>query len=267
MKKLVTLSILAALSSPAFAGIQTELAQESNNDTTARVGYVHDSGMSAGLETVFSDGLKNTKEVTVDAAWKFNLSNNVYIQPQAAVTVPVHNRSISGEANDPNSADQANFKVKKGETYKLGVKAGYEADNGLFASARYRYDMADNKVKLSGKIDGDKFDGRLKDRERVHRTDLTLGYNTDVATLSVNWIHKEGKDKASAYSGKNTERLGKMKTKTDEFEFKAVANTFGDLKPYAQYTVKTDTKGTDALGEKFKAKNDNVFKVGLVYNF
>lgn len=242
MKKVIALSFLATLSTSALANVDFDLSQESNNETTMKAGFAAESGFSTSLEGVFTNGFEKPKEVTLDAAWKLNVTDNFYVQPQAAVTVSANNAK---EYIIPHTGDEALY-ANKGTTYKVGVKTGYDFDSGVFVSARYRLDSRKDKLQLLG--------GKHKFKNQIHRTDLTVGYNMDLATISANWIHKDGSIKLLD---------GKAKTKADEFEFKAVSNIFGDLKPYAQYTVKTKNK----FNGKTEPKADNVFKVGMAYNF
>ncbi len=253
MKKLLAVYIIASLASAsAFATVNTEVSQESNGEASFKGGYTLDNGISFGAEYVhdFSrtkGDLENTKdsgkhkETSVNAAWKITLNDNIWVQPLAEVTVP-----------GQKSSEYGTLKVKSGNTYKLGMKAGYEFDFGLYTTAQYRFDFSEDKVSSGN--------GKLKNQ--IHRTDLTVGYRIDVVDVSANWIHKNGHTQI-----KNT--ATKPKAKSNELELKATYNQYDNVKPYIQYTVKGDVDIKNAPNQALdgKYKQDNVFKVGVAISF
>jgi oligogalacturonate-specific porin family protein len=280
MKKTLSIAVTAALlSSTAFAGTFAEVSQATDNETAVKVGHGLENGISFGIEGVYSnngfnDVLGNKKangykETTLGAAWKVSLTDNVWVQPQIGYTIASENFSAKA-TNIGKAGNSTEYRVsgEKGDTLKLGLKSGYDFDNGMYVAGRYRYDMRTDSMNLL--IDNNK--GKLEGDVNVHRTDLTFGYKMEVVDLSMNWVHKEAEDKFNLIDGKKGKRsktrsLAKGKVKdasADEFEFKATLLTANNLKPYVQYTVKND------INVKGVAKNiskDDVFKLGVAYSF
>ena len=263
MKKILSLAILAALSTPVLAETTVDFAHESNKETTAKAGYALENGISFDVELVGQDNFKNLKETTIGAAWKFDLSDNLYVQPQVDFTMPMHDNSQSGSLRiEEKGVDETiKGKLEMGNTAKFGLKTGYNFDNGLYISGRYRYEMTTDTAKLTGSDNNNKPNGKSVKAEfenNVHRTDATFGYSMEIVDISANWVHKELKTKVSAkgYVGKQSE---KVSARIDYYEFKATVNAFGDIKPYVQYTL-------DQTEVAF-GKHDNLFKVGVNYTF
>lgn len=266
MKKILSLAILAALSTPVLAEVSVDFAHESNKETTAKAGYALENGMSFDVELVGQDNFKNLKETTIGAAWKLDMSENFYVQPQFAFTMPVHDNSQSGSFDSPEGDETLKGKLEMGNTAKFGLKTGYNFDNGLYVSGRYRYEMTTDTVKLTEFDNKNKPTGnslKAEFDENVHRTDVTFGYSMEIVDVSTNWVHKELKNKGSL---KVNDSKGSIKgsSRIDYYEFKATVNAFGDIKPYVQYTL-DQTEVVDLSGKKQKA--DNLFKVGVNYTF
>ncbi|OAN11269.1 hypothetical protein A3K86_20145 [Photobacterium jeanii] len=290
MKKLLSLAVAIAVSAPAMADIYTDVnykhSKHDVREAAAKVGYVMDNGLSFDLENVYDFKNKKNKEVTLGTAWKFDVVENGYIQPLAEVTFATNNSSHKFDEASKffgDALDDKTFSIteknKNGNTYKIGLKGGYEFDNGIYTSLRYRYEMNDSSWKLdaNGTYDKKPVGATLlskEDASRLHRTDLTVGYVIeDMADLSVNWIYKTGSTKIKGELldlGKAD--ITKLRASSSDIEFKAAANGLGDFVPYVQYTIKTSekVKGFDVHGlegEAFKNKRENEIKVGLVYNF
>ncbi|MGF1683926.1 hypothetical protein [Photobacterium minamisatsumaniensis] len=287
MKKTLLFAFTATVfSSATFAGTIAEISQASDNETSLKLGHALDNGISFGIEGVYSnngvtDILGNKKgagykETTLGAAWKVDITDSAWVQPQIAYTIPSSHHSYS-ESEDwkasPYTDEVDSYKLTgdKGNTLKIGIKAGYDFDNGMYVAGRYRYDMRDDNLKLtatSGKSRNAKID--LDGSANVHRTDLTFGYKMEVVDLSANWIHKEAEDefkissvaKDGKYTQKDNAKLGKVKGSQDEYELKATLLTASALKPYVQYTIKPDAKI-----DNVKVAQDNVFKLGVAYAF
>lgn len=259
MKKLLAVSIIASLASAsAFATVNTEVSQESNGEASFKGGYTLDNGISFGAEYVHdftrtelpliidnSKDNESRKEISVNAAWKIALDDNLWVQPLAEITIP-------GKKN----TEDLISKVKNGNTYKLGMKAGYEFDFGLYTAAQYRFDFSEDKVETILSTHNETH------KNQTHRTDLTVGYRIDVVDVSANWIHKNGHTQI-----KNT--ATKPKAKSNELELKATYNQYDNVKPYIQYTVKGDVDVKNAPNQALdgKYKQDNVFKVGVALSF
>ncbi|MGF1699403.1 oligogalacturonate-specific porin KdgM family protein [Photobacterium makurazakiensis] len=289
MKKTLLFAITATVfSSATFAGTIAEISQATDNETSLKLGHALDNGISFGIEGVYSNngvtdilGTKKGagyKETTLGAAWKVAITDNAWVQPQIAYTIPSNTSFKISDDFRPSpseeiSLDKYSVSGEKGNTLKVGLKAGYDFDNGVYVAGRYRYDMRDDNLSLNG-LDSAKntMNIDIDGANSVHRTDLTFGYTMDVVDLSVNWIHKEAEDSfKGSFSEKNSKgkvvekgsnKIGKTKARQDEFEMKAVLLTAGDVKPYIQYTVKSDVKLDNA-----KITQDNVFKLGVAYAF
>lgn len=259
MKKLLSMAIVTAVSVPVFADTTVGLSHESNKETTANVGYALENGLSFDVELVGQDNFKNLKETTLGAAWKFDISSNLYVQPQVAFTMPVHNNSQSALLIIDNETIKGKLKV--GNTAKFGLKTGYNFDNGLYLSGRYRYEMATDTLKLTEFDNNNKPTGnriKVEFDKNVHRTDVTFGYSMEMVDISTNWVHKELKNKGSLILD-----IQKKSSRIDYYEFKATVNAFGDIKPYVQYTLDQ----TEVVFGNQKLKADNLFKVGVNYTF
>ena len=268
MKKLLSMAIITAVSVPVFADTTVGLSHESNKETTANVGYALENGLTFDVELVGQDNFNNLKETTLGAAWKFDISDKLYVQPEVAFTMPIHDDSQSALLIiDDNETIKAKLKV--GNTAKFGFKTGYNFDNGLYLSGRYRYEMATDTVKLTEFDNKNKPTGNRVNIEldkNVHRTDATFGYSLEVVDLSANWVHKEFKNKASYKNtgeGQTSKGNVKSSSRIDYYEFKATVNAFGDIKPYVQYTLDQ----TEVAFGNQKLKADNLFKVGVNYTF
>ncbi|CAG22096.1 hypothetical protein [Photobacterium profundum] len=263
MKKLLIVSLLASLSAPSFAANNAfVIEQESAGETTLKFGHKFDLGLGhlgLGLEHVLKDNLKKSKETTVGTSFTFDITDSFYIEPQLAVTMPSDSKIKGSHSfiDEDKTSTKINGEFETGNTYKVGVKAGYSFGEA-FVSARYRYDIREDKLNLRD-TSNSKNTKSAKFNDNVHRTDLTAGYNFEIVTVSANWIHKEGESKIKNVGGKVT-------ASANEYEFKATGNGFGDLKPYVQYTVKSDIDSKGNLGKE-KVNPDNVFMLGMQYNF
>ncbi|WP_028862710.1 oligogalacturonate-specific porin KdgM family protein [Psychromonas aquimarina] len=255
MKKLLAVSIASALfSASAVAGIQTEISQDSVNESTFKAGYALDNGLSFGAEYIYAHANKNnaknqSKEITLESAWKFDLNDNLWIQPQVAVTFP-SDRTIINDLQ----IGSINFNADKGNTYKVGLKGGYDFDFGLYTAARYRYDY--QKDTLTGTEKGQT--DEIKFKNGVHRTDLTVGYAIDLVDVSLNWIHRDGKVDMSGRGESEGERW-----RNNDYEFKVAYTQYKTVVPYVQYTAKSSVSGF----EGFKGARSNEFKLGVMASF
>ncbi|MGF1792171.1 hypothetical protein [Photobacterium profundum] len=282
MKKTLSIAVAALLSSTAFAGTFAEVSQATDNETAVKVGHSLENGISFDIEGVysnngFSDVLGNKKsngykETTLGAAWKVELTDNVWVQPQIGYTMPSGNFSATATSGaEPSPFESTEYRASgdKGNTLKIGLKGGYDFDNGMYVAGRYRYDMREDNLKISAESGAKTDNVDIEGSANVHRTDLTFGYKMEVVDLSMNWIHKDGEDKidlknaTKRKSRAKSTRLDKVEASADEFEFKATLLTADNLKPYVQYTVKNDI---NVKGGKNFAK-DNVFKLGVNYSF
>ncbi len=252
MKKLLAVSIASALfSASAVAGIQTEISQKSANESAFKAGYALDNGLAFSAEYVYAHDKRESKEVTLESTWKFALTDNLWIQPQVALVMPVHRDVV-----DLSTAEDLTDSYH-GNTYKVGLKGGYDFDFGLYTAARYRYEY--QKDTVDGVVSkSDATAVAMKFKNQVHRTDLTVGYAIELVNVSMNWVHKEGTTDMSGYMG-----TADADWRTNDYEFKLAYTEFKTLVPYVQLTVKNQVKGSDT----FKATRDNEFKLGVTAAF
>ncbi len=246
MKKLLMLTIASSfISSAAMAGLHTEVSQASDKETAFKAGYALENGLSFEGEYIYNYTDKTAKEGTIGAAWKLSLTDNFWLEPQVAMTMPAHRHE-----------QLAGFKSTYGNTYKAGLKAGFDFDFGLYTAARYRYEHEENKLEELGTKN------KVTNKNGTHRTDLTVGYQFDMVDISANWIHKSTDVKANAQGGISGSRDARLNL--NDYEFKVAYSKYKDVTPYLQYTVKDDMRNNQVSD---KIKRDNVLKVGVSASF
>lgn len=284
MKKLaVATAVLAALTSFSSAATDIEASHGNNKETTFKLYHSIFGGLNGGFEMVGAENLKHHKETTFSLDYKIDMGQ-AFIMPSFDLTVPSgYSKEYKYTATPEVDGVNGEATYKDSNIAKFGIKGGYTFDNGLYTAARYRYEISDGKGEFSAYDNSGKANGNGSHKSKVHRVDLTLGYNVmDTVDLSANYIVKRGD--VNSYLNADmtgTETVvgnGKTTAKSQELEIKAVLTSFGDLKPYAQYTYKARThlkgsgtvsNGTDTYSDSMssKYKNDNVFKVGVIYSF
>lgn len=250
MKKQLVLSIAALVSLPVLAAPYGEIYQNSDNETSFKAGYALDNGLMFDLEHVHDFNQGEGVETELGAAFNYQINDQLYVKPQLSYTY----RGYGDEKQV--LLDKAGYQFDQGGLYKIGLESGYDFNNGLYVSGRYRYERSQDTLKLQ---QNGKTLASSKDKLGLHRTDLTLGYNLDVVDLSANWIHKRSNDKFTIDGVKGSE---KIKGSANEYEFKASFNQLGTVKPYLQYTVKSDTE-YKLDKTPLKLKNDNEFRLGI----
>ncbi|NOI80187.1 hypothetical protein F0237_05850 [Vibrio tubiashii] len=271
MKKLaVATAVLAALTTFSSAATDIEASHGNNKETTFKLYHSIIGGLNGGFEMVGAENLKRHKETTFSLDYKIEMGQ-AFIMPSFDLTVP------SGYSKEFNyEGDYGKATYKDSNIAKFGLKGGYTFDNGIYTAARYRYEISDGKGEYSP-LPTFKF-LEANHKSKVHRVDLTVGYNLmNTIDLSANYIVKRADldGKLSVKSNKNLTGNGDATAKSQELELKAVLTSFGDLKPYVQYTYKgrTQLKGSASTSDNLnfslneKYKNDNVFKIGVQYSF
>lgn len=265
MKKLLVTSVVfAALSSASSMAFELDVNHTTNTKESAI--KFHDDiygGIAGGIEIVGSDNLQHHKETTFSLDYKVD-AGSFYVMPSFDLTVP------SGHSSEykwqPSGEDEMNYKF--GNVAKFGLKVGTSFNNGLYTSARYRYELQDGKgdFGIGNPILGARhLNGEGDHKTKTHRVDLTVGYNVaDTVDLSANYIFKRGTTKARVNAAEDV-NTAKFTGTSSDVELKAVLTTFGDLKPYAQFTYKGDTKYTGS--RTLKGATDNEFKLGVTYAF
>ncbi|WCP69877.1 hypothetical protein LYZ37_17870 [Vibrio tubiashii] len=283
MKKLaVATAVLAALTSFSGAAFDLEASHGNNKETTLKFHDQVIGGLAGGIEIVSAENLKRHKETTFSLDYKVEMGN-AFIMPSFDLTVPSgYSKEYKYNANLAVDGVNGEATYKDSNIAKFGIKGGYTFDNGLYTAARYRYEISDGKGEFSAYNNTGKTNGNGSHKSKVHRVDLTVGYNVmDTVDLSANYIVKRGEIDGylkTDFNGTAIAGNGDTTAKAQELELKAVLTSFGDLKPYAQYTYKARThlKGSGTIsgdGETYsdsmssKYKNDNVFKIGVQYSF
>ncbi len=268
MKKVILAAVIGSIFSGAVLADTTyQIEHGTDKETSAKFhGEYFESSvgtLGGGIELVGSDNLKHHKETTFSLDYKFNVSDALYIQPSFDYTVP------SGHSSD---AALPGIDYKLGNTAKFGIKSGYEFDNGLYTSARYRYEMR----KGDGKSEEGNHVYSLTDKEKQHRFDLTMGYViSDVVDLSANYIYKTGSLDVNTGDYHKVDKTSDTKSadidfRNNELELKAMYTGFANFNPYVQYTVKGSTKldgKIDSEAGRVKASNDNVWEIGAQFRF
>ncbi|WP_234495999.1 oligogalacturonate-specific porin KdgM family protein [Vibrio maritimus] len=249
MKKLVALAIVATFG--AHAGVYTDLSQKSNGDTSAKVGYAFENGISTSLEHVRKKGLSKSKETTLSGAWAVSITDGWYVKPQAEV------KFDHGETVSIHQPKDFSFNTTINPTYKLGLETGYEFESGFYLAGRYRYETTNVSAKFDDIAGNRKESG--DHNVKVHRTDFKFGYAMDAVDLSVNWVRKSTNEEV-VLSGLGS--VGIIDYTPNEFEFKTTLTDFGAVAPYAQYTYKPEYKINSV-----KLNPENEVKVGFVYSF
>ncbi|MDC5804990.1 hypothetical protein OPW36_19600 [Vibrio europaeus] len=279
MKKLVVAStLLATLTSFSSAATDIEVSHGNNKETTFKLYHSIFGGLNGGFESVGSDNLKHHKETTFSLDYKIEMGQ-AFIMPSFDLTVPSgYSKEYKYETEAMPGAIDGTATYKDSNVAKFGIKSGYTFDNGLYTAARYRYEISDGKGEFSAYEGLNSATGNSSHKSKVHRVDLTVGYNVmDTVDLSANYIVKRADidGKLSVKSNKDLTGNGDATAKSQELELKAVLTSFGDLKPYVQYTYKgrTQLKGSASTSDNLnfslneKYKNDNVFKIGVQYSF
>ncbi|KLN63440.1 hypothetical protein [Vibrio sp. VPAP30] len=278
MKKLaVATAVLATLTSFSSAAFDLEASHGNNKETTLKFHDQVIGGLAGGIEIVGAENLKRHKETTFSLDYKIEMGQ-AFIMPSFDLTVPSgYSKEYKYTATPEIDGVNGEATYKDSNVAKFGLKGGYTFDNGLYTAARYRYEISDGKGEFSAYDNSGKANGNGNHKSKLHRVDLTLGYNVmDTVDLSANYIVKRADiDGNLTVKSAGLNGNGDATAKSQEIELKAVLTSFGDLKPYAQYTYKGQThiEGSGASNDNKhisfddKFKNDNVFKVGVVYSF
>lgn len=269
MKKLVaTSAVLVALTSASTMAFELDVNHDTNTqESEIKLHSDLFAGIGGGIEFVGSDNLQHYKETTFSLDYKID-AGNFYVTPSFDLTVPSGDSSNYKWQPDamPGGKDQMSYKF--GSVAKFGLKAGTSFDNGIYTSARYRYEIQDGKgdFGIGSPILGARhLNGEGSHKTKTHRVDLTVGYNVaEVVDLSANYVVKRGTTKAKVNVAEG-DNAAKFTGTSHDIELKAVVTTFGDLKPYVQYSYKGDTKYTGS--RTFEGATNNEFKLGVNYTF
>ncbi|MCJ8296146.1 MAG: porin family protein [Colwellia sp.] len=323
MKKIlsITLAVSAALSTSAIAsvggngifgdvafindkGTNTSAAVSQNDVNETVIGATHrmENGVFIGAEATYdwNSATSGHKATTVGAGYRFNISENFYIMPQASYTFRDHasDYSYSLEPFDSNKIDDgtnwnAGADYNVGDTWSVGFQSAYHLDNGVFFAARYTYEKSEDVLSVGSIVTGGISDSSMNPdtilftdpqagfdaKVGSHEMELTVGYKLDnVALLSASWKQTKFSD-VSGYSNEypipeqymvpavNTTST-KFKGKSDDFEVRAAYLGFENAMPFVSFTRVGDyTIKSNAMPSNLVGSSEHVLEVGFSYNF
>ena len=245
MKKLAVASaVLAALTtSAAFASVSVDAYNDYNFDSRK-----NKQGIELGYSPIENLGL--TAEVTTDkdldlgVAYKFDIAENFYVKPSFGYVVKWGDDDdfkMSWKDKDPIFDAFTTFEQSgsNSNVYKLALETGAKFGD-FFASARYRFeiDAKSHTVELSGP---NKASLELyKERSRVGRTDLMVGYNiADAVTVTAKGIHRSQLNKD--IRNVNNDFTGQANSFWTS-EVKATLTSIDGVLPYVQYARNYETR-------------------------
>ncbi|WP_375753721.1 hypothetical protein [Vibrio sp. HN007] len=260
MKKVAVASaVLAAITaSSAFANTSIEVySDRSTSDSKffegakgATQGIIigHSPMDNLGLAAEFT----TNKEIDLGAAYKFDLSENFYVKPQVGYVVKFKD-GFSESWDDlpplkPGDYTKLTIEDPNSDVVKAGLEAG-AAFGDFFASARYRIDFDIEADKIKGtNVKNGASTNFLKEKSRIGRTDLMVGYNLDAVSLTAKAIHK-------SQLNKDIRDINGLSGDANSFwtsEFKATLNNFDGVAPYVQFARNHENKDNQIkLGAKF----------------
>lgn len=267
MKKLaVSTAVLATMAaSPAFAsGLSVDVYgdrafagdKKGNSTQGVEVGYDFENGLSLSAEAT------TNKDLDLDAAWKFQLTESVYLQPSVGYVL---NDSKTYRAENPNVDGGYEFLELTGtnsDVAKAGLEFGYD-NSQFFYTLRGRYEANTSKLALTHETGGYDAKGNPVNVERhsigarseIARFDSLIGYRFDYVTLTAKGIRK-------FELNKDIKRLNReMNTDNDRWsgEFKATVTAWDGVAPYVEYT---HDKAFTQHG-----KDDQIIKIGTKFTF
>ena len=245
--KALAIALAAGIALPAFADV-TNFAgiNTKNDDITAEVG-VKTNGFTVKGEYILDKANNQSKEFTATVQYRYDINDSFYLEPVASYTKELRNKDF-GSARD-------GFEFRKADTTKVGLKGGWNSDFGLYAAARYRYEMGGSESQDMAAIEDT---SGKKEKRIVHRTDLTIGYHFDVITAQYNiWRKEANKDQFHMADGKKT-GIG--------HDIKFSYTGFDKFTPFVEFNFeeKKRNAGT-AANPDYKSKNSA--KLGVAFTF
>ena len=321
MKKIlsITLAVSAALSTSAMAsvggngifgdvafindkGSNTSAAISQNDVNETVIGATHrmENGVFIGGETTYdwNSATSGHKATTVGAGYRFNISENFYIMPQASYTFRDHASDYS-YGLEPFASNRmatgtnwnAGTDYNVGDTWSVGFQSAYHLDNGLFFAARYTYEKSDDDFNIGSIVTSPISDSSMNPVMETapqagfnanvgnHEMELTVGYKLDnVALLSASWKQTKFSD-VSGYSNEYAvpEQLSvpvvntsstKFKGKSDDFEVRAAYLGFENAMPFVSFTRVGDyTIKSNSMPSNLVGSSEHVLEVGFSYSF
>lgn len=264
MKKVAVASaVLAAITaSSAFADMSVEVY----SDRTTADGNFFESARAATQGVVFGyspmDNLgleaeiTTNKDIELSGGYKFDLTENFYLKPQLGYVAKFKDGfATSAQFEEPeslyNTYNELTLKLPNSNVAKLGLEAG-TAFGDFFASARYRVELATEAQKLTANsvvLGGATLSTNLeKEKSRLGRTDLMVGYNLDAVTVTAKAIHR-------SQLNKDLREVNGVFGYDNSFwssEVKATLTNFDAVTPYVQFARNHENKDNQIkLGAKF----------------
>lgn len=242
--KALAFAIAAGAALPVFANIDdvTGVANVNvkNDDYAIEAGAVYKGFTVLGEYVVDTGELKRGKEFTGTIKYRYDINDAFYIEPVASYTRYLKDKNFS------ETVPGATHNLRNIDTTKVGLKGGWTSDFGLYTAARYRYEIggSESKELITNK----------NERRKVHRTDLTVGYNFSKIQAQYNWVHKKATKEQFTYDS------GKRSTNAHEVKF--TYTDFNSVKPFVELSFE-DRK---PIGEN-SAKKKEAVKVGMVFTY
>ncbi len=223
-------------------------------------------------------------KTTIGVAYRYNLNENFYVMPMAsykfqdldsqyeyqAPTIP--SQPIAG------NTELGEVKYSQGDSYELGIQAGYHFDNGVFFAAKYGYENSDDNFSMLENGDeinplnaGVGFDESVS----IHDVELTAGYQVaNFLMVSASWQQSNFSDVSGYYDDGEPVKdpraitTTKFKGSNSDIKLKAAYLGAGPLVPFVSYTFAGDqTIKMSNIPFDIKGKGNDEFKIGLSYAF
>ncbi|WP_062270236.1 oligogalacturonate-specific porin KdgM family protein [Endozoicomonas arenosclerae] len=243
--KALAFAMAAGAVLPAFSKVTGVADLNVKGDDYALEAGAKFNGLSITGEYVVDTAKNSAKEFTGTAKYRYDIGEQFYLEPVISYT-----RSFKDKvyADGPSG-----YQYRPIDTTKMGLKGGWNSDFGLYAAARYRYEMGGLESKDLASIGGEK--GKEETR-KVHRTDLTFGYQFEKVTAQYNWVHKKAKQDEFLFAN------GKKSSNTHEVKF--AYTDLGSFTPYVEFSF--EEKGKTNTVTKKKESKDSV-KVGMQFTY
>ncbi|MGI9274659.1 MAG: oligogalacturonate-specific porin KdgM family protein [Endozoicomonas sp.] len=241
--KALAFALAAGAVLPAFSDV-TRVADFNikNSDIALEAGAAF-NGFTVLGEYVVDKAAQESKEFTATVKYRYDINENFYLEPGASYTKYLKGKTY-GELPDGGHA------FRNVDTTKVELKGGWNSDFGLYAAARYRYEVGgEESMRQTSKKD--------EEYRKVHRTDLTVGYHFESITAQYNWVHKKAKQDQFLLAG--------GKKSSDTHEIKLSYTDFDKFTPYAEFSV--EDKGQRDAIKTGKYKSKDAVKVGVAFTF
>lgn len=271
MKKLAVASaVLAALTtSAAFASVSVDAYNDYNADSRKSK-----QGIELGYSPI--DNLALTAEVTTNkdldlgVAYTFDIADSFYVKPSVGYVAKWgdnDNFKNKWENVDPifDKFDTLELSGTNSNVYKFGLEAGASFGD-FFTSARYRLEIDAKPDQLTVSGPKNVSEDLYKERSRIGRTDLLVGYNfAETVTITAKGIYRsqlnESLREKTGQFNDVSEALSKAGVDGAGFtypnsfwtsEIKATLTSIEGILPYVQYSRNYANKDDMIkLGAKF----------------